>query len=174
MVMQNTLAFQTGLIGFALFLIITAPPANANANANAEKLKRAYLDNKQNVHIVTARDHHAQLTHKGNSAELKLAPDNETLAWLVMNNWTAEGDIGPGSEELAIYRNGKIGSIKCSPFIRDFWFWKKGSQVVIDCGGRHFAGREILYDTTTLQEVSRFDQNDVPLEKRPDWSNGDN
>jgi hypothetical protein len=148
--------------------------AAAPARSNAEKLKRAYLDDKQNVHVVTARGHHTQVTNKKNSAELKLAPDNETVTWLVMNNWTAEGDIGPGSEELVIYRNEKVTSIKCGPFIRDYWFWKNSNQIAIDCGGRHFAGREILYDTKTMKEASRFDQNDVPMEKRPDWSNADN
>jgi len=91
-----------------------------------------------------------------------------------LNSWIAEGDIGPESEELAIYHRGKITSIKCSPFIRDYWFWKNGRQVAIDCGGRHFAGREILYDIENLKEISSFDQNKVLLEKRPDWSNGDN
>lgn len=164
------LALPASLIGLLCCLTV----AVASNSINSEKLKRVYLDDKQNVHVVTVRDHHTQITNKGNSIELKLAPDNETVAWLVINNWIAEGDIKPGSEELVIYRGGKTASIKCSPFIRDYWFWKDGRQVAIDCGGRHFAGREILYDTATLKKVSSFDQNDVPMEKRPDWSNGDN
>jgi hypothetical protein len=148
--------------------------AAASTSVKAEKIKRAHIDDKQNVHIITARDRHTQVTDKGNSTELKLAPDNETVAWLVVNKWTAEGDIGPGAGELVIYRSGKITSIKCSPFIRDYWFWQDGRQIAIDCGGRHFAGREILYDTRTLKEVASFDQNDVPMEKRPDWSNSSN
>jgi hypothetical protein len=104
---------------------------------------------------------------------LKLAPDNETVAWLALNTWKAEGDGRPGSEELVIYRNGKLASIKCTPFIRDYWFWQNGSQIAIDCGGRHFAGRELLYDTRTLRELASFDQAEVQLEKRPDWSNSD-
>ena len=170
MTTKNSLVPPINLIYLILFLT----GATAPSSSNAEKLKQAYLDDKQNVHIVTARGHHTQVTNKKNSTELKLARDNETVAWLVMNNWTAEGDIGPGSEELVIYRNGKTVSIKCGPFIRDYWFWNNGSQVAIDCGGKHFAGREILYDTKTLKEVSRFDQNDIPVEKRPDWSSGDN
>lgn len=170
MTTQKTLVHPAILIGFLCCLTV----ATASNSINAEKLKRVYLDDKQNVHVVTARNQHTQITNKGNSTELKLAPDNETVAWLVINNWIAEGDIKPGSEELIIYRDGKIASIKCSPFIRNYWFWKDGRQVAIDCGGRHFAGREILYDTATLKEVSRFDQNDVPMEKHPDWSNGDN
>jgi hypothetical protein len=148
-----------------IYLISFSICATAPSSSNAEKLKQAYLDDKQNVHVLTAHGHHAQVTNKKNSTELKIAPDNETVAWLVMNNWTAEGDIRPGSEELAIYRNGKADSIKCRPFIRDYWFWNNGSQVAIDCGGRHFAGREILYDTKTLKEISRFNQNDIPMEK---------
>ena len=146
----------------------------ATATVNAETLRNAYLDKNQNVHIVTSHGHHVQLTTKRNATSLEIAPNNETVAWLVINNWIAEGDVEPGLEELAIYHNKKIATIKCRPFIRDYWFWKNGSQIAIDCGGRHFAGTEILYDTKTLKEISSFYQGDVPVEKRPDWSNGDN
>jgi hypothetical protein len=78
-----------------------------------------------------------------------------------------------GSEELLIYRDGETASLKCTPFIRDYWFWQNGGQVAMDCGGRRFAGHEILYDTRTLKELARFDQAEVPPGKRPDWSNGD-
>lgn len=139
----------------------------------AEKLKIAYLDQKNNVHLVTNRGEHRQVTHKGNASLLKFASDKETVAWLVLNIWVAEGDEKPGSEELIVYRNGKAASIKCTPFIRDYWFWKNGDQLAIDCGGRHFAGREILYDAKTLKELASFDQAKVPLERRPDWSNSD-
>jgi hypothetical protein len=141
--------------------------------AGAEPLKKTYLDQKNNVHILTQKGEHKQLTHSGNVSMLKLAPDNETVAWLKLNTWKAEGDDTPGSEELVIYRNGKSSSIKCTPFIRDYWFWQNGSQIAIDCGGRRFSGREILYDARTLKELANFDQAEVPLEKRPDWSNSD-
>lgn len=141
--------------------------------AQAEGLKSAYLDKRNNVHLVTQKGEHRQVTNKGNASLLKFAPDKETVAWLALNTWTAEGDGKPGSEELVIYRNGKTASIKCTPFIRDYWFWKNGSQIAIDCGGRHFAGRDILYDTKTLKELESFDQAEVPLERRPDWSNND-
>lgn len=142
--------------------------------ANAEPLRKVYLDVKHNVHIVTGHGRHLQLTDKKNAMSLKIAPDHETAAWLVMNGWTIEGDAGPESEELAIYRDGKIATVICRPFIRDYWFWENGGQVAIDCGGRHFAGREILYDVKTLKEVASFYEGAVPLEKRPDWSNADN
>jgi hypothetical protein len=141
--------------------------------AEAEALKKIYLDQKNNVHILTQKGEHRQLTHQGNASTPKLAPDNETVAWLKLNAWKAEGDDKPGSAELVIYRNGKSASIKCTPFIRDYWFWQNGSQIAIDCGGRRFAGREILYDARTLKELANLDQAEVPLENRPDWSNSD-
>jgi hypothetical protein len=143
-------------------------------NVYGEILKKVYLDSKQNVHIVDDHGRDTRITNKGNANHLKLAPDGETVAWLAMNTWTAEGDDGPGSEELIIYRNGKRNSIKCTPFIRDYWFWMNGTQIAIDCGARHFAGREILYDTRTMRELSSFDEAKVPLERRPDWSDADN
>lgn len=123
---------------------------------------------------LTSHGRHIQVTTKINATSLKITPDNETVAWLVMNNWIAESDDELGSEELVVYHDGKTAPIKCHPFIRDYWFWKNGNQIAIDCGGRHFAGTEILYDTKTAKTISSFYQRDVPLEKRPDWSNGEN
>lgn len=141
---------------------------------HSETLKKVYLDSKRNVHIMNDHGRDSQITNKGNASSLKLAPDRETVAWLVLNTWIAEGDDEPGSEELIIYRDGKFSSLKCTPFIRDYWFWMNGNQIAIDCGGRHFAGRETLYDTKTMRELSSFDEAKVPLEKRPNWSDADN
>lgn len=151
---------------FTFFILLAA----VAPRADAETLKKVYLDQKNNVHLITGDGKHHQVTNKGNAALLKLAPDNETVAWLVLNTWKAEGDNKPGSEELAIYRKGKHSSIKCSPFIRNYWFWSNGKQIAIDCGGRRFAGREILYDAITLKELASFDQANIPLEERPRWS----
>jgi hypothetical protein len=46
----------------------------------------------------------------------------------------------------------------------------KGKRIGIDCGGTHFAGREILYDVKTLKQIDAFDQADVSTNKRPEWS----
>jgi hypothetical protein len=157
------------LVAFACTLALTLPVPEAMG----ETIRKAYLDQQKNVHVITTAGKDRTLTHKGNADSLKQAPDNRTIAWLVLNTWTAEGDDGPESEELMIYRDGKLASIKCDPFIRNYWFWQRGAQVAIDCGGRRFAGREILYDTRTLKEVASLDQAKVPLEKRPDWAVGD-
>jgi len=137
----------------------------------AEGLKRVYLDQKNNVHVLTQLGERRQITQNGKASMLKLSPDNQTVTWLVLNTWKAEGDEKPRGQELVIYRNKKSASIKCTPFIRDYWFWQNGRQIAIDCGGRHFAGREILYDTNTLKELANFNQAELRLEKRPDWSN---
>jgi hypothetical protein len=105
---------------------------------------------------------------------VKLAPDNETVAWLVKNGWTEGSDTFPGPERLFIHRNGKTRTIECEPFIRGYWFWARGRQVAIDCGGLHFAGNEILYDTRTGKVIDQFYQGAVPIEQRPPWADGDN
>lgn len=155
------------VLAYTLALFLSTP------EAMGATIKKAYLDLQKNVHVITTAGKDQKLTGKGNAGSLKISADNRTIGWLVLNTWTAEGDNGPGSEELAIYRDGKITSIKCGPFIRDYWFWKHGAQVVIDCGGRHFAGQEILYDTRTMKEVARLDEAKVSLEKRPSWAIGD-
>jgi hypothetical protein len=143
-------------------------------NAYGETLRKAYLDGNRNVHIVNDHGRDTQITNEENAEQLKLANDKETVAWLIMNIWTAEGDDEPGSEELIIYRNGKPSLLKCTPFIRNYRFWMNGNQIAIDCGARHFAGHEILDDTKTMQELSSFDEAAVPSEKRPNWSDTDN
>lgn len=145
----------------------------ASTNLEAETLRRAYLDKKNNVHVVNTLGNDLQITKTGGATSLKIATNNEIAAWLVINKWIAEGDSEPQSEELKIYQNREIKSIKCSLFIRDFWFWLNGKKIAIDCGGRHFAGWEILYDTKSLKKIASFDQNEVPSEKRPDWSRVD-
>jgi hypothetical protein len=145
----------------------------AFTNVEADTLKRVYLDKKNNVHVVNASGYDLQITKTGDATSLKLAPNNETVAWLVMNKWIAEGDTQAQSEELKIYQNKQTRSIKCSLFIRDFWFWINGDQIAIDCGGRHFAGWETLYDAKSLKKIASFDQDEVPLENRPEWSRGD-
>jgi hypothetical protein len=157
------------LLTLAYTLVVLFPIPEAVG----ETVRKAYLDEQKNVHVITASGKDQKLTHKGNADLLRLAPDNRTIGWLVPNTWTAPGDDGPQSEELVIYRDGKRATIKCGLFIRNYWFWKHGAQVAIDCGGRHFAGREILYDTRTMKEVAGLDQAKVPLEKRPDWAVGD-
>lgn len=143
-------------------------------SAHAEFLKNVYLDKENNIHLTTQQGQHRKITFKKNASTPKLAPDRQTVAWLGLNSWIAEGDDKPASEQLIIYRNGRSKSIKCDPFIRDFWFWNNGGQIVIDCGGRRFAGYEILYDTKTFKEIEKIDQATIPLEKRPAWANGDN
>lgn len=140
--------------------------------AEAGASEKAFLDAQNNVHLLTARGHYRQLTHDGRARSLTIAPDNKTVAWLVAHTWIAPGDEAAGSDELVIYRDGRRRSIRCAPFIRGYWFWQQGRQVAIDCGGRRFAGRDILYDTVTLAELAYVDQTEVRFEDRPEWSRG--
>jgi hypothetical protein len=138
------------------------------AQARAAALKDAYVDDGGNVHVVTAAGKDLRVGARASGA--KVAPDGDSAAWMVMAAAPAQGESEAGSNEVRVYRDGKSRAIKCEPFIRDFWFWKKGSRIAIDCGGSHFAGREILYDTKSLKLLESFNQADVPVEKRPDWS----
>ncbi|NGZ86949.1 hypothetical protein [Duganella aceris] len=140
------------------------------AQAQAAALKQVYVDDGGKVHLVTSAGKELLVEQPARAANAKLAPDGETAAWLVMGAAPAQGESEPGASEVRLYRDGKSRAIKCEPFIRDFWFWKKGSRIVIDCGGSHFAGREVLYDAKSLKLLDSFNQDDVPVEKRPDWS----
>lgn len=141
----------------------------------SEKLRDAYLDATNNVHVVTAKGKDIKVTTGGHRAKPTISPDGESAVWLVLHKWVAAGEKEPGGSVLEIYRLGRIKSIKCEPFIRDYWFWQRGGRIAIDCGGSHFSGREILFDVNTLKEIDSFDQSRIPPEKRPSWSmSGDN
>lgn len=138
--------------------------------AHAETLKQAYLDDSQHVHLVTAAGKEVKIDSIGFGGEVKLSPAGDSAAWLVRHGAAGDEASEAGSDELAIYRNGKVRSIKCQPFIREYWYWRQGSRIAIDCGGAHFAGREILYDSKTLKQLETFDQATVPTGQRPTWS----
>ncbi|MES2159950.1 MAG: hypothetical protein V4476_02230 [Pseudomonadota bacterium] len=142
-----------------------------NLHAQAAALKGVTVDNAGNIRVVTAAGKVLSIANNGKASEPQLSPDGESAAWLYRGEPPEEGESTWGSSELRIYRNGKTRTIKCLPFIREFWYWKKGSRIAIDCGGKHFAGHEILYDAKSLKQLDSFDQGDVPVEKRPEWSN---
>lgn len=139
-------------------------------SSNGEKFSSIYTDKKNDVHIVFPDGRDKKISTNGHAENATLAPDKLSAAWLVPNTWIAEGDVAPGASQLAIYRNNKLRYIKCEPFIRDYWFWLGGKQVAIDCGGRHFAGTLMLYDTQTLKNMDAIFQAEVPEDKRPAWS----
>lgn len=148
---------------------VLALAAGAPAHA-AAALTKVYIDDGGNVHVVTAAGKDLQVAQGARASSAKLAPDGDSAAWMVMGAPPAQGETERGSSEVRLYDRGTLRSIKCEPFIRDFWFWKKGSRIAIDCGGSHFAGREVLYDAKSLKLLESFNQADVPVEKRPDWS----
>jgi hypothetical protein len=157
------LKMKPALIVVALSVVLTADAAPA-------KLDHVYIDDTQNVHVVTASGTDLRVTRGGHRARAALSPDGETAVWLVEQTWIAVGAAEPGASELVIYRHGRVRSVRCEPFIRDYWFWKNGSRIAIDCGGAHFAGQEILYDSRTLRKLDSFDQAATPEDKRPAWS----
>lgn len=126
--------------------------------AKAGAFKQVYVDDAGVVHLVTAAGKDLRMAGKATGENAQLAVDGNSAAWQAADN------------EIRLYRQGKTRSIRCDPFIREFWFWKNGSRIAIDCGGSHFAGREILYDSNTLKKLDSFDQAEVPTEKRPEWS----
>ncbi|WP_154668166.1 hypothetical protein [Pseudoduganella violaceinigra] len=142
--------------------------AVACSSAYAGSLANAYIDDARNVHVVTAAGKDLQLTSDRQAKKVRLSAEGESVAWLVAPPADAGDEEGPA--ELRIYSRGRTRSIKCEPVIRDFWFWKQGSHIAIDCGGTHFAGREILYNVRSLKKITSFDQAEVPVEQRPKWS----
>lgn len=138
--------------------------------ANAINLKQIYIDKKHRVHVLTSREKDLRVSTTGRANSAKLSPDGKTAAWLISSEKITEEIVEPNFSELVIYSNGRTRTIKCEPFIREYWYWMQGRNIAIDCGSLHFAGREILYDIKSLKEIDSFDQATVSVEKRPTWS----
>jgi hypothetical protein len=149
--------------------LLLAPLATAQAGS-ADTASRAYLDAEGNVRRVSAAGLVTKLTTNGRALRPAMAPDGKTVAWLVNETWMEDGRSMSGASKLVLYRDGQRRTISCEPFIRDFWFWKRGTRVAIDCGGAHFAGSEILYDGRTLKKLATVDTAVVPPGERPLWS----
>ena len=150
----------------SIFLMLST----TNCHAIHSYLKNVYIDNEKNVHIISAEGRDEKISKSGDAADATLSPDKRSAAWRVLTAWIAEGDTEPGASQLAIYRDGQLRHIKCEPFIRDYWFWMQGRLVAIDCGGRHFAGTQSLYDIDTLRMLESFFQPDIPEDRHPVWS----
>ena len=149
-------------------LISTIALAFACFAAYAGNLSKAYADKANNVHVVTASGKNVKLTSDRRADDVRLSPDGESASWLALSYFAADGRKWP--TELFVYHAGRTRSVKCGGIIREYWFWKGGTHVATDCGGLHFAGIETLYEVSSMKEVDRLDQAEVPVEKRPEWS----
>lgn len=125
----------------------------------AAPLRQVYLDAKRQVHVVDGAGKPRQLTSRGRNRDVRLSDDGASAAWL------SDDDTA----RLFIYRAGRTRSIACEPFIREYWYPQAG-RIAIDCGGAHFAGREILYDSSTLRQLESYDQGQLAPALRPAWS----
>lgn len=154
----------------SLRLLVLLFSAALASPASAGTWSRIFLDERGDVHLVQANGKEVRVSRNGKALNPKLAPDGKTAAWLVGGK-RSDGGQAADTNELTVYRHGHIRKITCDPLIRDFWFWRNGAHVALDCGGRHFAGRNVLYDLRTFRLVESVDQATVPADRRPEWTN---
>lgn len=155
---------------FSFSLLVLFLSASLMSPASAGTWRRIFLDGKSNVLLVKVDGKEVRVSKNGRALNPRLAPDGETAAWLLAGKW-GEGEWADDANELVVYRHGRIRKIKCDPLIRDYWFWRNGAYVVLDCGGRHFAGRNVLYEVKPLRQIESVDQVAVPVGQRPEWAN---
>ena len=152
------------VLSFVLFIFC------GDACAKAETFSNIFLDRKSNARVSLAQDGERRLTTNGRAMNVALSGDRRTAAWLVRETWELDGQRHVTADTLMAYRGGRYRRIKCSPFIRSYWFWNGGKQLAIDCGGLHFAGTLSVYDFATDKLVDSFFQPDIPEAVRPAWS----
>lgn len=142
----------------------------AQAACAYSAVKRVYLDHQGNVHEVTANGSDNKVTTSGHILKVKLAKDKDTVAWMLPIRNPVTGEPTGGSNTIVVETGKAHKKLECSPFIRNFWFVDAGEEIAISCGGAHFAGREILYDSRTLKKIDSFDEASTPTKSRPKWS----
>ena len=141
-------------------------------SAIAADYKEAIARGKQ-VKLLTTAGKTIIVREKYPVHDARVAPDGMTAAWLLVDVTFDDPPDETGVATMVVYRKGKRRTVPCYQLIREYWFHAQGKQIAYDCGGRHFAGNEVLFDTHTLKEVARFHQADVPIDKRPSWSSSD-
>jgi hypothetical protein len=132
-------------------------------------LTQTYLD-AANVYVVTSDGKDFQLTTGGISYDPQLAPNNRTVGWLVVTEYSEyEGGGLSVTEELVIYQDGQvINKLRPGGFIRDWGFWDNGDQVAIYSGPLHFAGFYLLFDISTGKILDESNDSD---DNPPEWVN---
>jgi hypothetical protein len=138
-------------------------------SAMAADYKAAFARGKQ-VRVLTTAGKTITVRERYPVRDARVAPNGMAAAWLLVDETLEEPEGETGTATLVVYSKGKRRAVPCQQLIREYWFHAQGQQIAYDCGGRHFAGNEVLFDTTTLKEIARFNQGDVPYDKRPTWS----
>jgi len=131
-----------------------------------------YLDDRRNVHVVTAAGKDVRLLKEGPFQDPKLAPDGRTIGMLPVSVVDRSGGNGEDPVEVAIavwiYRGGIVAQrFEPGGFIRAWNFVGAGDSVAVYSGGLHFAGFYVLYDLPTGEERGRAE--DPVTEASPDW-----
>lgn len=139
------------------------------ASATAADFRQAHGRGKQ-VSMITTAGKVITIREKYPVREVRMAPNGMAVAWLLVDITLEEPAGEVGAATLVVYRKGKRHAVECRGLIRDYWFWQRGKKIAYDCGGRHFAGDEVLFDTRTLKEIDHFSQAEVAPDKRPPWS----
>ncbi len=82
----------------------------------------------------------------------------------------AEREPNGAVSRVFVLQGKRTREVQCYPRVRDYWFVGSGALIGLDCGGLHFAGKEILLTTANFKKIDEFDQAIVPPESRPSWS----
>jgi len=134
------------------------------SRAKTQTIDTTYIGADGNVRIVTDEGRDIKITRTGHCDKAKVATDGQTVGWLASYENLAT--------KLVIYRKGRIiRTIAPGGFIRDWRFWKDGTQAAILSGGLHFAGTSFLYDVATGRQLEHNDCQGLSDEVGcPEWT----
>lgn len=152
------------IVTLVLFGALLIPP-----RAEAADIQQVHASGKHVTLVMTGGDSR-KVRERYAVRDARVAPDGMASAWLLADIVLEEPAGEVGASTLVVYRKGKRRTLPCGQLIREYWFVENGRKIAYDCGGRHFAGNEVLFDIRTLKEIARFHQTDVATNKRPAWS----
>jgi len=134
-----------------------------------------------NVYIVYDDGSEAAATQEGNCVAgdyitservgPKVAPDEQTVGWLVGEHLNDDGGRFLYATKLMLYKNGRIiRTITPGGFVRGWRFWNDGKQVAVSSGAKAGPGGYELYDIATGRVMAKCED---PLdENAPEWAKG--
>jgi hypothetical protein len=134
--------------------------------------RKVYLDDRNDVHVVTSAGKDVRLTKDGRYRDPKLSHDGQWIAMLatstVSKGYGQPYDSVEVAEQLCLYRGGRVvRRLEPGGFIREWGFARGGGAVAVYAGGLHFAGFYELYDPQTGNVLDR--SRDPVSDQSPQW-----
>ena len=140
----------------------------------AQNFRSAQIDGGSVVRGVTVSGQHRILHHGRRCRDVRVSPDQHTVAWLQLASVRYHDETVEVSKIVGWFRDGRLQSSSAGLFaFRRFWFVDGGRRIGVNLGAMHGPGLNLLLDALTGKELARFPDTDLKKEPTPRWLDAD-